>query len=78
MIAYFVRRILGGIFAFFFATFVLHSMLTYAPSGMIDECTTPRLDVQVWDRQRCHTLFRLYHLDSAWPVSYVVDVRSNE
>lgn len=70
--AYFVRRLMGGILALLFTTFVFHTGFFYAPTGVIDSCTEIRLDVPKSFNQYCAQVAKAYKLDFPWPLSYML------
>ncbi len=70
MIAYFVRRLVGGIFTFFASTLVIFSVIIYAPGG-------PMFTLYVEDTDYnpsptfLNRVMAFYHTDQPWPVSYM-------
>jgi ABC-type dipeptide/oligopeptide/nickel transport system permease component len=69
MIAYFVRRLLGGLLTFFVSALAIFSWITYGPSGVIE----PRVCMH------CHQggsgsyqeMEAYFHIDQPWPISYL-------
>ena len=74
MLSYFTRRLAGGVFALLVATFIFHSLIAYATTGIMARCMLhkssfhpPRSDVLL-----CQRIERQYELDKPWAMSYLL------
>jgi ABC-type dipeptide/oligopeptide/nickel transport system permease component len=71
MIAYFARRIVGGVVTLFVATLALFSLITYGLGGLYDLLHQPCQDCR-GDNIRMYDEFGAFlHIDQPWPVSYL-------
>jgi ABC-type dipeptide/oligopeptide/nickel transport system permease component len=69
MMAYFARRIVGGVFTIFVLMLVIFTVITYTPGGPMDmvySVHTLQPDPTYFERLRA-----FYHADKPWPVSYL-------
>jgi ABC-type dipeptide/oligopeptide/nickel transport system permease component len=70
---YFMRRLLGGLVTFVIASFILHSLIFYAPTGIVDICTPFRLQRPLpLNLRLCDRIGAQYNLDVPWPYSYML------
>ena len=74
MIAYFIRRVVGGIVTLFLAMFVIHTLVLYAPGGFkgfLDSIITATGPGSGHGKGPVREIFSKYKLDKPWPVSYM-------
>ncbi len=72
MIAYFVRRIVGGVVTLFLAALVMHTFVLYAPGGpkeQLDQAESFAATQRYDHGSELRRIYRkLYDLDKPWPV----------
>src|SRR6478609_7119597 len=82
MVAFFVRRLVGGIATLLLSTFVLHSLLVYIPGGIRDmyietlpflsherSVNTDRLSMSIYGDR--HRMGNYFEVGKPWPHSYL-------
>jgi peptide/nickel transport system permease protein len=74
MTTYLIRRLLEGIFVTLMASFLIYTILTFAPGGPLSQLkfaagASGRGNISESDIER---LKRLYKLDKPWPLNYLV------
>jgi hypothetical protein len=73
MATYFMRRLLGGLVTFVIASLILHSLVFYAPTGIVNICAPFRLQRPLpLNLRLCDQIGAQYNLDVPWPYSYML------